>query len=131
MFDVVKDVGRKVFSADAEATDLIREHLDIKTSGISNLGVEFDDGVARLSGNCPDQATRDLAIQLSVTDDQTPRGPPDDARSISSPASHQPPTMTHSYGQIRAAGLNGMNRSPIPQERTKALVPISRQCRTA
>ena len=52
LFDFVKDVGRQVFDTDAEAADNIKEHLEIKTSGLSNLEVDFDDGVATICGDC-------------------------------------------------------------------------------
>ncbi len=50
LFDFAKEMGRKIFDTDAEAADNIREHLNIKLSGVKNLEVEFDDGVATLSG---------------------------------------------------------------------------------
>lgn len=64
LFDFVKDVGNRVFNTDAEAADNIREHLEIKTSGIKNLTVEFDDGVATVCGDCTNQATRDNAVLM-------------------------------------------------------------------
>ena len=64
LFDFVKDVGRQVFNTDSEAADNIREHLEIKTSGIKNITVEFDDGVATICGDCVNQATRDNAVLM-------------------------------------------------------------------
>lgn len=65
LFDFVKDVGRQVFNTDAEAADNIKQHLEIKTSGISNLDVQFDDGTVTLCGNCSNQAVRDQAILMA------------------------------------------------------------------
>ncbi|MBT8089642.1 MAG: peptidoglycan-binding protein LysM [Gammaproteobacteria bacterium] len=65
LFDFVKDVGRQVFNTDSEAADNIKQHLEIKTSGLSNLTVDFDDGVATLCGDCKNQAVRDQAILLA------------------------------------------------------------------
>ncbi|MGB5333623.1 MAG: peptidoglycan-binding protein LysM [Woeseiaceae bacterium] len=65
LFDFVKDVGRQIFDTDAEAADNIKQHLEIKTSGLSNLTVEFDDGVATICGDCKNQAVRDQAILLA------------------------------------------------------------------
>ena len=65
LFDFVKDVGRQVFNTDSEAADNIKQHLEIKTSGLSNLTVEFDDGVATICGDCKNQAVRDQAILLA------------------------------------------------------------------
>ena len=60
LLDFAKDVGRQLFDTDAEAADNIREHLDIKLAGIENLTVDFDDGVATICGDCPNEATRNL-----------------------------------------------------------------------
>jgi len=37
LFDFVKDVGRQIFDTDAEAADTIKNHLEVKTHGLSNL----------------------------------------------------------------------------------------------
>lgn len=65
LFDFVKDVGRQVFNTDAEAADNIKQHLEIKTSGLSNLDVKFDDGVATICGDCTSEAVRNSAILLA------------------------------------------------------------------
>jgi nucleoid-associated protein YgaU len=65
LLDFAKDVGRQLFDTDAEAADNIRQHLDIKLSGISNLDVDFDDGVATLRGECVNEATRNNAILIA------------------------------------------------------------------
>ena len=65
LFDFVKDVGRQLFDTDAEAADNIKQHLEVKTSGLSNLDVEFDDGVVTICGDCINQPTKDLAILVA------------------------------------------------------------------
>ncbi len=65
LFDFAKDVGRQLFDTDAEAADNIKSHLEIKTTGISNLDVQFDDGVATICGNCVNEATRNTAVLLA------------------------------------------------------------------
>ena len=64
LFDFAKDVGRQLFDTDAEAADNIKEHLEIRTSGISNIEVEYDDGVATICGDCINQATKDHAVLM-------------------------------------------------------------------
>jgi LysM repeat protein len=64
LFDFAKDVGRQLFDTDAEAADNIKEHLEIRTSGISNIEVEYDDGVATICGDCINQATKDNAVLM-------------------------------------------------------------------
>ena len=65
LFDFVKDVGRQVFDTDAEAADNIKEELEIRTSGLSNLDVKFDDGVVTICGDCTNAAVRDSAILIA------------------------------------------------------------------
>ena len=65
LFDFAKDVGRQLFNTDAEAADNIREHLNIKLTGVKNLEVSFDDGVATLCGDCVNEATRDQAVLIA------------------------------------------------------------------
>ena len=65
LLDFVKDAGRQLFNTDAEAADNIREFIEIKTAGIKNLDVQFDDGVATVCGDCPNEATRNSAILIA------------------------------------------------------------------
>ena len=65
LFDFAKDVGRQIFDTDAEAADNIKEHLEIRLSGIRNITVEFDDGVATICGECINEATRNNAILVA------------------------------------------------------------------
>ena len=65
LLDFARDVGRQLFDTDAEAADNIKQHLEIKTTGISNIDVQFDDGVATVCGDCANQAVRDHAILIA------------------------------------------------------------------
>ena len=65
LFDYVKDVGRQIFDTDAEAADNIKNHLEVKTHGLSNLDVKFDDGTVTICGDCANQAVRDQAILIA------------------------------------------------------------------
>lgn len=65
LFDFAKDVGRQLFDTDAEAADSIKQHLEIKMTGIKNVTVEFDDGVATICGDCINEATRDSAVLIA------------------------------------------------------------------
>ena len=65
LFDFVKDVGRQIFDTDAEAADNIKNHLEVKTHGLSNLDVKFDDGTVTICGDCANQAVRDQAILIA------------------------------------------------------------------
>ena len=65
ILDFVRDVGHQLFDTDSEAAHNIKQHLEIKTSGLSNLEVEFDDGIATIKGDANNQATKDLAIAIA------------------------------------------------------------------
>ena len=65
LFDFVKDVGRQIFDTDAEAADNIKQHLEIKTHGLSNLDVQFDDGTVTICGDCTSEAVRERAILIA------------------------------------------------------------------
>jgi nucleoid-associated protein YgaU len=65
LFDFAKDVGRQLFDTDKEAADNIKQHLDIKMTGVKNLDVAFDDGVATICGDCANEATRNSAVLIA------------------------------------------------------------------
>ena len=65
LLDFAKDVGRQLFDTDGEAADNIKQHLEIKLSGIKDLDVQFDDGVCTLSGSCPNEATHTAALLIA------------------------------------------------------------------
>lgn len=65
LMDFVKDVGRQIFDTDAEAADNIKQHIEVKTTGVRNVNVEFDDGVCTISGDCDDQRAKEQAILVA------------------------------------------------------------------
>ena len=65
LFDFVKDVGEKIFHTDADAADKIKEYVEVRTSGVKDLEVDFDDGCATLKGECTSEAARESAILVA------------------------------------------------------------------
>jgi len=65
LFDFAKDVGKQLFNTDNEAAENIKQHLDVKLSGLKNVTVEFDDGVATICGECINEATRNNAVLIA------------------------------------------------------------------
>lgn len=65
LFDFVKNVGEKVFHTDAEAADRIKEYIEVRTSGVKNLEVDFDDGCATVKGECQSGTTRESVILIA------------------------------------------------------------------
>lgn len=65
LLDFAKDVGRQLFDTDAEAADNIKQHLEVKLTGIRNVKVDFDDGVATVCGDCDNEKIREQAILIA------------------------------------------------------------------
>lgn len=65
LFDFAREMGRKIFDTDAEAADNIKELLDVRLAGVRNLKVDYDDGTCTLSGDCPDESTRNRAVLIA------------------------------------------------------------------
>lgn len=107
LFDFVKDVGRQVFNTDAEAADNIKEHLEIKTSGISNLEVEFDDGVATICGDCTSEAARNSAILVAGNVKGVEKVVADDLRAPP-PAPEEPEEKVEYYEVVSGDTLGGI-----------------------
>lgn len=88
LLDFARDVGRQLFDTDAEAADNIKQHLEVKLSGIRNVECEFDDGVANISGDCDNEKVREQAILIAgnvkgvskvVADNlRAPKAPPEE-----------------------------------------------------
>ena len=65
LFDFVRDAGRRLFDTDADAANNIKAHLQAKMTGLQNLDVQFDEGVARICGNCASTADKDMAALIA------------------------------------------------------------------
>lgn len=63
--DFARDVGRQVFDTDGEAADNIKQHIEIGMTGVKNITVEYDDGVATICGDCDSEAIKQQAILLA------------------------------------------------------------------
>ena len=107
LFDFVKDVGRQVFDTDAEAADNIRNHLEVKTHGLSNLDVKFDDGVVTLCGDCKNQAVRDQAILIAGNIQGVEKVIADDLKAPE-PATETPKEKAEVYEIVSGDTLGGI-----------------------
>ncbi len=85
LFDFARDVGRKIFDTDAEAADNIEEMIQMKSTPVKNLDVQYDDGVVTLCGECHSKADREQIILMTgnvkgvekvIADDLTAPAPP-------------------------------------------------------
>ncbi len=66
MFGFLKDVGASLFGGGKNEAEEIEKLLktDLGTK-ITDLKVEFDDGIVTLSGNCDSHATKEKAVLLA------------------------------------------------------------------
>ena len=85
LFDFARDMGRKIFDTDAEAADNIKEMIQMKSTPVKNLDVDYDDGTVTLCGECHSQADREQIILMAgnvkgvekvVADELTAPAPP-------------------------------------------------------
>jgi len=107
LFDFVKDVGRQVFDTDAEAADTIKSHLEIKTTGVSNLDVKFDDGTVTLCGDCKNEAVREQAILIAGNVQGVEKVVADDLKAPP-PAPEEPEEKAEVYEIVSGDTLGGI-----------------------
>jgi len=65
LFDFAKDMGKKLFTSDAEAGLTILKHIEANNPGVAPLDVVFDDGVVTLSGLAKTQAAKEKAVLMA------------------------------------------------------------------
>ena len=107
LFDFVKDVGRQIFNTDAEAADNIKNHLEVKTHGLSNLDVKFDDGTVTICGDCTSQAARDQAILIAGNIQGVEKVVADDLRAPA-PKPEEPEEKAEIYEIVSGDTLGGI-----------------------
>jgi nucleoid-associated protein YgaU len=107
LFDFVKDVGRQLFDTDAEAADTIKNHLEVKTHGLSNLEVDFDDGVVTLCGDCKNEAVREQAILIAGNVQGVEKVVADDLKAPP-PAPEEPKEKAEVYEIVSGDTLGGI-----------------------
>ena len=52
LFGFVKEIGRNLFNKDEDAAKKIKEHILENNPGVSDLEVDFDNGIVGLAGVC-------------------------------------------------------------------------------
>lgn len=65
LFDFAKDIGKKLFGNDAEASDKIKEEIERNNPGISGLSVSYDDGVVSLTGEADSPEAMEKAVLMA------------------------------------------------------------------
>jgi nucleoid-associated protein YgaU len=65
LFDFVKEIGNKLFNRDEDAAEKIKKHIEGANPGISDLLVEFKNGVVSLSGQAGSAEAMEKAVLMA------------------------------------------------------------------
>lgn len=65
LFDFARDIGKKLFGNEAEASEKIKEEIERDNPGISGLNVNYEDGVVSLSGKADSAEAMEKAVLLA------------------------------------------------------------------
>lgn len=65
LFDFVKGVGQKLFNNDDEAAEKLKQHIEADNPGVRDIQVEYQDGVASLSGSADTPEAMEKAVLLA------------------------------------------------------------------
>ena len=65
LFDFVKDIGQKLFGSEDEAAEKIKENIETANPGITDLGVNYNNGVVELSGNADSAEALEKAVLMA------------------------------------------------------------------
>ena len=65
LFDFVKNIGKNLFSKEAEAAESIKKHIAEENPGIDGLDVTFDNGTVNITGNASSPEAMEKAILMA------------------------------------------------------------------
>ena len=65
LLSFAKNIGKKLFNKEAEASTAIKAHVEEDNPGISNLEVSIDNGVVSLSGEAESAEALDKAVLIA------------------------------------------------------------------
>jgi nucleoid-associated protein YgaU len=65
LLSFAKDIGKKLFNHEAEASDKITSYIEEDNPGVKDLEVKVDDGVVTLSGKADNAAALEKAVLMA------------------------------------------------------------------
>jgi nucleoid-associated protein YgaU len=65
LFDFVKEIGQKLFNREEEAADKIKKHIEATNPGISDLAVDFKNGVVAITGQAASAEAMEKAVLMA------------------------------------------------------------------
>ncbi len=65
LLSFAKSIGKRIFNKEAEAAPAIKAHIEEDNPGVSNLGVNIEDGVVSLSGEAESAEALEKAVLIA------------------------------------------------------------------
>jgi len=65
LFDFAANLGKKLFGKDDDAAEKIKKHIEAENPGIKNLGVGFENGKVKLSGEAESADAFEKAVLMA------------------------------------------------------------------
>ena len=65
LFDYAKDIGKKIFGSEAEASEKVKDYIETENPGVKDLEVTVQDGVATLSGAAESAEAMEKAVLMA------------------------------------------------------------------
>jgi nucleoid-associated protein YgaU len=65
LFDFAREMGKKLFGNEAEASDKIKEEIERDNPGVKGLNVDYTDGVVSLSGEADSPDAMEKAVLIA------------------------------------------------------------------
>jgi nucleoid-associated protein YgaU len=65
LFDFMKDMGEKIFGSEDEAAEKIKANIEATNPGITDLGVNYNDGVVELTGTADSAEAMEKAVLMA------------------------------------------------------------------
>jgi nucleoid-associated protein YgaU len=65
LFDFARNIGKKVFGQEAEASEKIKHEIEHDNPGIDGLDVKYEDGVVSLSGKAASAEAMEKAVLMA------------------------------------------------------------------
>jgi len=65
LFDFAKNIGKKIFGSEDEASEKLKKHIEEDNPGINNLEIKVENGVATITGDTDDPSALEKVILMT------------------------------------------------------------------
>jgi len=63
--NIAKDIGKNLFTKDADASTNIRKHIEANNPGVHSLEVQYEEGVVKMGGLAESKAAMEKAVLMA------------------------------------------------------------------